>query len=92
VHRRRHGRAGGPNVYVGGRIGATLLDEGDLSAQNRPLDELRFPLDHFCTKILPLPVQMNTAPGRALAIERENFTKQFLDVMLNVLRPEITRD
>ena len=75
--------------YVGGRIGTTLFDEDDPLAENRPLDDLRFSLDHFYTKIMTLPEAMNTAPGRVLANQRVLFIKQFLDVMLNEVRPGI---
>ena len=62
------------------------------SARNRPLDDLRFSLDHFYTKILTLAETMNTVPGRALADERTHFMKQFLNVMLDEVSPRIAQD
>jgi uncharacterized protein len=78
--------------YVGGRIGTKLFHEEDPLAENRPLEDLRYPLDHFYTKILRLPEAMNTTPGRALAAERIQFIKQFLCVLLKEVRPEIASE
>ncbi len=78
--------------YVGGRIGTKLFDEDDPLAQNRPLDDLRFSLDHFYTKILTLAETMNTAPGRALAEERTRFIQQFLRVILSEVRSNAMQD
>lgn len=78
--------------YVGGRIGTKLFDEDDPLAKTRPLDDLRFSLDHFYTKILTLAETMNTVPGRALAEERTRFIKEFLMVMLSEIRSDAMRD
>jgi uncharacterized protein len=78
--------------YVGGRIGTKLFDEDDPLAQSRPLDDLRFSLDHFYTKILTLAGTMNTVPGRALAEERTRFIRQFLSVMLSEVRSGAMQD
>jgi uncharacterized protein len=68
--------------YVGGRIGTQLFDADDPLARNRPLDDLRFSLDHFQSKILRLPERMNTAPGRAIALERIKIMEHFLESLL----------
>ena len=78
--------------YVGGRIGTKLFNEDDPLAQNRPLDDLRFSLDHFYTKILTLAETMNTVPGRALADERTHFIKHFLSVMLSEVNPRVAQN
>lgn len=78
--------------YVGGRIGTKLFDEDDPLAQNRPLDDLRFSLDHFYTKILTLAHSMNTAPGHALAEERTRFVEEFLMVLLSEVMPDAKLD
>jgi uncharacterized protein len=78
--------------YVGGRIGTKLFDEDDPLAQNRPLDDLRFSLDHFYTKILTLAHSMNTAPGRTLAEERTRFVEEFLMVLLSEVSPDAKLD
>lgn len=64
--------------YVGGRMGTDLFHGSDPLARSRPLDDLRYSLDHFHTKILRLPDQMNTAPGRAIARERMHIMEEFL--------------
>lgn len=68
--------------YVGGRIGTQLFDADDPLARNRPLDDLRFSLDHFQSKILRLPERMNTTPGRVIALERIKIMECFLKCLL----------
>jgi uncharacterized protein len=72
--------------YVGGRIGTQLFDADDPLARNRPLDDLRFSLDHFHSKILRLPERMNTAPGRAIARERIKIIESFLESLLGEIK------
>ena len=64
--------------YVGGRIGTKLFHEDDPFAEDRPLDDLSYSLDHFYTKVLQLPELMKTAPGRAIATERMKIMQFFL--------------
>ncbi|MEG1456946.1 MAG: hypothetical protein RSC66_15415 [Comamonas sp.] len=40
--------------YVGGRLGRALYDPADPRGELRPLDDTRYTLDHFQTKLLRL--------------------------------------
>ncbi len=52
---------------VSGALGVALFDGEDPFAQHRPLDDKRYALDHFQTKLLKLPQTMQTARGKQLA-------------------------
>ena len=51
-------------LACGARMGAELYDPDDPWARHRELDDRRFTLDHFFTKLLDLPDTMNTAAAR----------------------------
>ena len=63
---------------VGGALGRPLLDAGDPWAERRPLDDARFTLDHFFTKLLRLPEGFHTAAGRLEAERRARAMRDFL--------------
>lgn len=69
--------------YIAGRMGSSLYDPFDPKAKHRPLDDKRFAIDHFETKLFKLADGFKTAAGQALALERhqrlEHFLTQFLD-------------
>lgn len=66
--------------YVAGLLHSQMFHAQDPLAQNRPLDDKTYALDHFQVKLLKLPAQMNTESGKKLAEERSailtNFMKQ----------------
>jgi uncharacterized protein len=51
-------------------MGAAYFDATDPFARQRPLDERRYTLDHFFTKLLTLPETFRTEVGRAEAERR----------------------
>ncbi len=53
--------------YVAGRIGSMLYDPEDPLADDRPVDDLTFALDHFRTRLLAGVCKFQTATGRKLA-------------------------
>jgi uncharacterized protein len=69
--------------YIGGRMGSSLYDPADPTAKNRALDDKRYAIDHFETKLFTLAEGFKTATGQALARERhqrlQHFLAQFLD-------------
>ncbi|HBF30590.1 HD domain-containing protein [Rhizobium sp.] len=69
--------------YIGGRMGSSLYDPADPKGDNRPLDDKRFAIDHFETKLFKLADGFKTPAGQALAQERHqrlhHFMAQFLD-------------
>lgn len=71
--------------YLAGTWGSELCDPADPTAANRDLDDHRFALDHFQTKLLRLHLGFRTPTGRALAQERaerlDAFYQGFLEEM-----------
>lgn len=69
--------------YIAGRLGSGLYDPADPLAVKRPLDDKRFAIDHFETKLFKLADGFQTAAGRALARERHERLKTVLDLFLD---------
>lgn len=68
--------------YVAGMGGRAICDVADPGALNRPLDDARFALDHFQTKLLRLGDNFRTAEGRRLAAARMAVLRDFHDGLL----------
>ena len=64
--------------YVSGRMGSHLYDPADPQAQQRDLDDKRFAVDHFTTKIFTLAQGFQTATGRHMAQVRHARAERFL--------------
>lgn len=65
---------------VSGALGVALFDAEDPLAQHRPLDDKRYALDHFQTKLLKLPQTMQTANRKrqaAGAAQRAFFSRVY---------------
>lgn len=69
--------------YIAGRMGSGLYDPADPRAEERPLDDRAFAIDHFETKLFKLADGFQTAAGRALAGERHARLKHVLDLFLD---------
>ncbi|WP_412530307.1 HD domain-containing protein [Burkholderia lata] len=65
--------------YVAGRLGSALYDPADPHASARELDDTRFAIDHFRTKLLRLSTGFQTVTGTRLAIVRRDRLQRFLD-------------
>jgi uncharacterized protein len=65
--------------YVAGRMGSALYDPCDPHARERPLDDRRYALDHFRTKLLKLSEGFRTVTGARLARERHRRLERFLE-------------
>ena len=64
---------------TGGSMGTPLYDSTDPFAQNRDPDDRRYTLDHFYCKLLGLTETMKTQAGKAEAIKRTNYMRDFLN-------------
>ncbi len=73
---------------VAGAMGRALHDPNDPAAARRDLDDTRFALDHFRTKLLTLADSFGTRTGRAMAAERHAVLEGFFDGFL----AEVARD
>ena len=66
-------------LSCGARMGAQYFDPRDPWAHDRELQDTKFTVDHFFTKLLKLPATMNTTAGRDEAERRVAFMRAFLD-------------
>lgn len=73
--------------HVSGRMGSALYDAVDIDALHRPLDDQRFALDHFRTKLLGLASGFQTAAGARLAEQRHARMVAFLDAFREEIQP-----
>jgi uncharacterized protein len=64
--------------YTAGRMGSALYNPDE----NHPLDDKRYALDHFYTKLLKLAGSFQTPTGTRMAEERDARIRQFLDCFL----------
>lgn len=72
--------------YVAGKIGQQLYSHDDPFASERALDDRKYALDHFYTKLLKLPETMNTNEGRLMARKRTEYLSEYIEK----LKKEIT--
>jgi uncharacterized protein len=63
-------------------MGSGLYDPFDPMAENRPLDDKRYAIDHFETKLFKLADGFQTEAGRMLARERHARLKTVLDLFI----------
>lgn len=68
--------------HVAGSLGGGLFDPEDPMANNRPLDDRAYALDHLETKLLKLPALMQTKMGRKLASARADWLTTFRTQLL----------
>lgn len=68
--------------YIAGRMGSALYDWRDPRAENRPLDDKRFALDHFRTKLFGLASGFRTETGKLMAAERHKRLEAIFDDFL----------
>jgi uncharacterized protein len=65
--------------YTAGRMGSAMYEASDATGETRPLDDKRFALDHFYTKLLKLAGTFQTGEGARMAQERDTRVRQFLE-------------
>ena len=73
-------------IATGISMGTELFDPLDPLAEHRELNDLKYSLDHFFTKLFKLPATFRTAAARAEAHRRADFLRSFVDQ----LKSEIT--
>ncbi|MEE2903753.1 MAG: HD domain-containing protein [Myxococcota bacterium] len=66
-------------VATGVQMGGELFHSTDPWARDRELDEQKFAVDHFFTKLFKLPNTMQTKKGRDEALRRVGVMQRFLD-------------
>jgi uncharacterized protein len=73
--------------YVAGRTGSRLYDPLDPFAANRSLDDRRFALDHFETKLLRLTDGLMTAKAQRIGERRIATMRAYLDLLREEIAP-----
>lgn len=63
---------------TGGSMGTPLYDPGDPFAKDREFNDKSYTLDHFYVKLFKLVDTMQTDAGRAEAIRRTEYMREFL--------------
>lgn len=66
-------------ISTGVRMGASYFDASDPWAEDRPLDDRAYSIDHFFTKLLRLPETLSTEKGRTEARRRATFLRATLE-------------
>ncbi len=72
-------------IATGVSMGAVLFDPADPWAEHRELDDRRYTIDHFFTKLLKLPETFRTRWARHEAIRRAEYLRGFLDQLRHEL-------
>jgi uncharacterized protein len=67
--------------YIAGQLKTSLYNPDDPKAENRPLDDRQFCLDHFDTKLFKLQDMMNTETGKRMAKTRTDDMRAFRDTL-----------
>ncbi|TKI07676.1 phosphohydrolase [Martelella alba] len=74
--------------HVSGQLGRGLFDANDPLALRRPLDDIKYTVDHFQTKLLTLADTMQTEVGRQLAA----YSIDYLIIFMSKLCAELKGD
>jgi uncharacterized protein len=65
--------------YIGGQLGNLLYDPRDPAARDRTLDDTRYIIDHFKTKLFKIADSFQTTAGAQLAKARRDRLQRFFD-------------
>ena len=71
---------------VNTKMESSFYEPQDPFAEDRPLDDKQFMVDHYFVKLFKLPELMNTEAGKRIALERVTFMTEFLDVLGKEIR------
>jgi uncharacterized protein len=66
-------------------MGSSLYEPEDPQAENRPLDDKHYALDHFPAKLFKLAEGFQTRRGQEIAHERHARMERFVEEMLGEL-------
>lgn len=71
---------------VNTKMESSFYEPQDPFAEDRPLDDKQYMVDHYFVKLFKLPELMNTEAGKRIALERVGFMTEFLDVLGKEIR------
>lgn len=63
---------------VSGQLGGMICDMADPFARDRELDDVRYTVDHFYSKMLKLTARLYTPSAREIGAQRHQFMKTYL--------------
>lgn len=63
---------------VSGELGGMICDMADPFARDRELDDVRYTVDHFYSKMLKLTARLYTPSAREIGAQRHQFMKTYL--------------
>lgn len=66
-------------IATGVSMGTALFDPLDPWAERRQLDDKKYSIDHFFTKLLKLPETFRTTYGRKEAVKRADYLRGFVE-------------
>lgn len=72
-------------IATGVSMGTQLFDPLDPWAERRELDDKRFSIDHFFTKLFKLPASFRTSYGKREAQKRADYLRGFVDQLKSEL-------
>lgn len=73
--------------YIAGALGQKIYSEEDPFAMERSLDDKKYALDHFYTKLLKLSDTFNTNEGRNMAKKRSAFLSSYIENLKEEITP-----
>jgi uncharacterized protein len=76
-------------ISCGARMGARYFDPDDPWAERRELDDKRYSVDHFFTKLFELAPTLCTEAGRREAERRTRFLRAFIDELATEIETEL---
>jgi uncharacterized protein len=71
---------------VNTQMKSSFYDPFDPLAEDRELNDKEFMVDHYFVKIFKLPDMMNTPKAKAMALQRVDYMKGFLQTLLGEIR------
>ena len=66
-------------IATGASMGTALFDAKDPWAEHRELDDKKYSIDHFFTKLLKLPGTFRTSFGQKEALKRADYLRGFVE-------------
>lgn len=77
---------------VSGQLGGGICDMADPFAEHRELDDVRYTVDHFYSKMLKLTARLYTPTGRAIGGQRHRFMETYLAQLADEIGVPVRED
>lgn len=77
---------------VSGELGGMICDMADPFARERELDDVRYTVDHFYSKMLKLVERLYTPSARAIGAQRHRFMELYLAQLADEIGEPLTEE